>query len=180
MVSLRIGALFSTMVKATTLGGLSSFSDSTSPTWTPSKFTLPPLLRPLAEPSNTIRSGPRCWVRWIFWNPRKPINATANSINVEVPITRLLARALIGPSAGDRLVYVGCCALPSPDCKAKAGQAKGRPDHAWILDSAKGQRHPSAERCRVSYKKQQYRRTHAEITQRGCRRGLPRARLPLS
>jgi hypothetical protein len=54
-----------------------------------------------------------------------------------VPITRLLARAFIGPSAGDGLGCMICCASPSPDCKAKAGQVKDRPAHAGILDSAK-------------------------------------------
>ena len=56
-VSLRTGVLPSIMVSATTRRGLSSFSDTTSPTRMPAKFTLPPLRRPEAEPSKITRNG---------------------------------------------------------------------------------------------------------------------------
>ena len=62
-----------------------------------------------------------------FPEPEKADNATAVSASVEVPIMRLLARAIHSgrpPAMGwdDE----GCCASPSADCKAKAEPAKGR------------------------------------------------------
>ena len=92
-VSLRIGALLSSMTSATILRGLSSLIDLISPAWMPSKFTAPPRRSPLAEPpSNTIRSGPRACTLRIFWTVRKPMNPAAITASVVVPIIRLVDR----------------------------------------------------------------------------------------
>ena len=58
-MSLRIGAALSTMVMTTTLLGSSSFTEVTSPILMPLKLTLPPVRRPDAAPSNTMRNGVR-------------------------------------------------------------------------------------------------------------------------
>src|ERR1700730_10644953 len=50
-----------------------------------------------------MRSGPRCAMPWIFWNPRKPTNAAAMAASVVDPIIRLLARAFISKSGCDAL-----------------------------------------------------------------------------
>jgi predicted PurR-regulated permease PerM len=48
-----------------------------------------------------MRSGPRCWMLWIFRNPSRPINAAAITASVVDPIIRLLARAFIPESGCD-------------------------------------------------------------------------------
>ncbi|OKO79871.1 hypothetical protein AC629_28145 [Bradyrhizobium sp. NAS80.1] len=59
-VSLRIGAVLSSITSATILRGLSSLIDRIWPAGTPSKLTGPPRRSPLAEPpSNTTRN----WLR---------------------------------------------------------------------------------------------------------------------
>ncbi len=79
-VSLRSGVLFSIMASATTRRGLSSFTETTSPTRIPLKLTLPPLRRPAAGPSNTTRKGLRCLVVCSDWNhSTKPIAAAMHS-----------------------------------------------------------------------------------------------------
>src|SRR5580698_3368034 len=91
-----MGAFLSTLTSATTLRGLSSLSERTSPIRTPSKFTLPPRRRPLAEPpSNTMRIGLSCEMVWIFRAPRKPTSPIARIATVVVPIMRLLERVFI-------------------------------------------------------------------------------------
>jgi len=59
-VSLFTGVLPSIIASATTRRGWSSFSDTTSPTRMPAKFTLPPWRRPEAEPSKITRNGTCC------------------------------------------------------------------------------------------------------------------------
>ena len=66
-VSLFTGVLPSIMASATTRRGWSSFSDTTSPTRMPAKFTLPPLRRPEAEPSKITRNGTFCLMPASFW-----------------------------------------------------------------------------------------------------------------
>ncbi|CEG07376.1 hypothetical protein BN961_00765 [Afipia felis] len=59
-VSARIGALLSTEAITTTRFGSSSLIEVTSPILIPLKLTLPPVRRPEAAPSKTIRIGERC------------------------------------------------------------------------------------------------------------------------
>src|SRR3954447_20461505 len=94
-VSLRIGAVLSSITSATTLRGLSSLIDRIWPAGTPSKLTGPPRRNPLAEPpSNTTRNWLRLWRVRHFCTPSTPPHATAITASVAVPITRLLARAM--------------------------------------------------------------------------------------
>src|SRR6266403_1109620 len=90
----------------------------------PSKFTLPPLRSPVAEPSKTIRSGVCCLMPWIFWNARKPANAAAITASVADPIMRLLARVFIRNSGCD----AACEDSPSPppDCTWNRKRAKAQ------------------------------------------------------
>src|ERR1700754_3567824 len=84
--SLRIGADLSTFVITTTRLGSSSLIEVTSPILMPLQFTLPPVRRPEAAPSKTMRSG----VRWAaaprFWNQKTKPNAAATTANVNAPI----------------------------------------------------------------------------------------------
>jgi len=85
-VSLRIGALFSTIASATTRRGLSSFTEITSPTLIPLKFTLPPLRKPAAGPSKTMRRGLRALVVCRLWNHSTKPKAAAITAKVKAPI----------------------------------------------------------------------------------------------
>ena len=87
-VSLRIGAVFSTIAKATTRRGLSSLTEITSPIRTPLKLTLPPLRKPEAEPSNTMRSGLRSLVVCKAWNQSTKPSAPATTATVKRPIRK--------------------------------------------------------------------------------------------
>src|SRR6202034_2413723 len=98
MVSLRSGVLFSTMASATTRRGLSSFTEVTSPTLIPLKLTLPPLRRPAAGPSKTMRSGLRALVVWRLWNHNTKPNAAAITASVNDPIRTKFARVSINPT----------------------------------------------------------------------------------
>src|SRR6266436_9337115 len=90
----------------------------------PSKFTLPPLRSPLAEPSKTIRSGVCCLMPWIFWNARKPANAAATTASVADPIMRLLARVFIRNSGADASGEDS--PSPPPDCTWNRKRAKAQ------------------------------------------------------
>ena len=85
-MSLRIGALFSTIASATTRRGLSSLTEITSPIRIPLKLTLPPLRRPDAGPSNTMRIGLRGLVVCRLWNHSTKPNAAAITASVKAPI----------------------------------------------------------------------------------------------
>ena len=85
-MSLRIGALFSTIASATTRRGLSSLTEMTSPIRIPLKLTLPPLRRPEAGPSNTMRIGLRALVVCRLWNQSTKPNAAAITASVNDPI----------------------------------------------------------------------------------------------
>ena len=94
-VSLRIGAFCSTIASATTRRGLSSFTDITSPTLMPLKLTLPPLRKPAAGPSKTMRRGLRALVVCRDWNQRTKPNAPAITASVNDPIRTKFARVSI-------------------------------------------------------------------------------------
>jgi hypothetical protein len=74
------------MASATTRRGLSSFTDITSPILIPLKFTLPPLRRPEAGPSNTTRKGLLSLVVCRAWNQSTKPNAAAITASVKAPI----------------------------------------------------------------------------------------------
>src|SRR5450631_1096436 len=73
-----------------------------------------------------MRSGPRCAMPWIFWNPRKPTNAAAMAASVVDPIIRLLARAFISKSGCDALLHRWI--VPA---KPIGRKAHGWRRHAW-------------------------------------------------
>ena len=84
MVSLRIGALFSTMASATTRRGLST-SRRSPPIRIPLKLTLPPLRRPEAGPSNTTRRNYE--LRGVqALEPEHEADAAAITASVKAPI----------------------------------------------------------------------------------------------
>src|SRR5438034_1949010 len=83
------------MASATTRRGLSSFTEITSPTRIPLKLTLPPLRRPAAGPSNTMRNGLRALVVWRDWNHSTKPNAAAITASVNDPIRTKFARVSI-------------------------------------------------------------------------------------
>src|SRR6516165_7392072 len=95
MVSLRIGALLSSLTSATILRGFSSLIETICPAGTPSKVTVPPLRRPLAEPLKTMRSGLWLCMPRIFCTASTPTKPAAITASVVVPITRLVARITI-------------------------------------------------------------------------------------
>src|SRR5215471_4877562 len=94
-VSLRIGALLSSIASTTILRGFSSLIETISPAWMPSKLTGPPLRRPAAEPpSKTMRIGLLLCALRIFCTVNRPANPAAITASVTVPIARLLARII--------------------------------------------------------------------------------------
>src|SRR5580692_11298303 len=95
MVSLRTGALFSTIARATTRRGLSSLTETTSPTLIPLKLTLAPLRKPAAGPSKMTSKGLRSLVVWRLWNQSTKPNAAATTARVNDPIKTKFARVSI-------------------------------------------------------------------------------------
>src|SRR4030081_715775 len=93
-----MGALFSTMTSATTRRGMSSFTETTSPTLMPLKFTLPPLRIPAAGPSKTMRSGLRALVVWRDENHSRKPKAASITASVNDPIRTKFARVSIKPT----------------------------------------------------------------------------------
>ncbi len=61
----------------------------------PLKFTLPPLRKPDAGPSKTMRIGLRALVVWSDWNHSTKPNAKAITASVNDPIRTKFARVSI-------------------------------------------------------------------------------------